>query len=63
MQATRSERCAHPACHCAPAADSKYCGTYCERAVTGKLHEAGDGCGCGHPECETVKSTSAAPGR
>ncbi len=44
---TDQERCAHPACNCKRAPNSKYCSDYCERA--GDVIELR--CGCLHPEC------------
>ncbi|QBB70614.1 hypothetical protein ELE36_09685 [Pseudolysobacter antarcticus] len=41
--------CAHEACTCLAATDKDYCGSYCETAKD--QHQAGDGCGCGHPGC------------
>jgi metallothionein len=42
-----NQKCAHPACNCMAAKDSKYCSTYC--------HDAGNtlelACNCGHPGC------------
>lgn len=42
------QKCAHPACNCMAAKDSKYCSEYC--------HDAKDtlelACSCGHPGCE-----------
>lgn len=42
-----SEKCAHPACNCTAAPDSKYCGAYCEDAKD--ITELA--CDCGHPGC------------
>jgi hypothetical protein len=43
----KDKKCAHPACNCMAAADSKYCSEYC--------HDAGStlelSCNCGHPGC------------
>jgi len=55
MAADPSPRCAHVPCRCLAADGSKYCGPYCENAVTSGHHEAGDGCGCGHPECAPLE--------
>jgi hypothetical protein len=41
------EKCAHPACHCPPAAGSKYCSPYCEQT----RKEADLACNCGHAGC------------
>jgi hypothetical protein len=47
MAETKTEKCAHPACQCRAAADSDYCGAYCEVAAT----MASVVCECGHPAC------------
>jgi hypothetical protein len=42
-----TNKCAHPACNCAAAGDSKYCSQYCNDASdTTEL-----ACNCGHPGC------------
>ena len=42
-----TQKCAHPACNCKAASDSKYCSTYCHDARnTIELS-----CNCGHPGC------------
>jgi hypothetical protein len=42
-----TEKCAHPACNCVAAKDSKYCSQYCDDASdTTELS-----CNCGHPGC------------
>ncbi len=43
------KNCVHEACTCPALAGKDYCGSYCETARD--QHQAGDGCGCGHPEC------------
>ncbi len=43
----KTEKCAHPSCHCGAKPDSKYCSTYCE----GEAKTADITCGCGHPAC------------
>ena len=48
--ADKSGKCAHPACDCAPEADSKYCSEYCEDAEQSGVVEIG--CGCGHQPCQ-----------
>jgi hypothetical protein len=49
MTEDTKDKCAHPACACLRANDSKYCSTYCE--------DAGDTveltCNCGHAGCGT----------
>jgi hypothetical protein len=41
------KKCAHPACNCMAARDSKYCSPYCEGAKdTTELS-----CNCGHSGC------------
>lgn len=51
-----NEKCAHPACNCKAAPDSKYCSPYCEDAKgTTEIS-----CNCGHAGCgtgATMKST------
>ncbi len=42
------KKCAHPACICTPAKDSKYCSTYCEDAGTDDVEIS---CDCGHTGC------------
>lgn len=49
--ADKSGKCAHPACDCAPEADSKYCSEYCEEAEKSGVVEIG--CGCGHRPCQS----------
>ena len=41
------KKCAHPACNCKAAKDSKYCSPSCEAA--GDTVEIQ--CNCGHPAC------------
>jgi len=45
-----NQKCAHPACNCTAAKDSKYCSQYCQDAK-GTLEIA---CNCGHAGCATV---------
>ena len=45
-----NQKCAHPACNCKAAKDSKYCSQYCQDAK-GTLEIA---CNCGHAGCTTV---------
>jgi len=52
MPVDQSPTCAHSGCKCLAAEGGKYCGAYCENAITSGGHEAGDGCGCGHPGCD-----------
>jgi hypothetical protein len=47
MADSKIEKCAHPACHCPAAKDSKYCGAYCEGASS----VSSVVCECGHPAC------------
>ena len=46
----QQKKCAHPACKCNATEGSDYCSLYCKDAST--EHERGDGCGCGHHECQ-----------
>jgi len=47
-QPTKTQnKCAHPACSCAPEKGSKYCGSYCEGARD-KIELS---CNCGHAAC------------
>jgi len=41
------KKCAHPACNCLAANDSKYCGAFCE----GEADHPSVLCECGHPGC------------
>ena len=54
-----TQKCAHPACNCKAAADSKYCSTYCHDARnTIELS-----CNCGHPGCaDELAPTQTTPG-
>lgn len=49
-----NKKCAHPACNCPAASDSKYCSEYC--------HDAGTtlelSCNCRHPGCADKLSAS-----
>jgi hypothetical protein len=52
------EKCAHPACACHRAEDSKYCSAYCEDAKdTTEIT-----CGCGHAGCGTDAVITAGAG-
>lgn len=44
---SKLDKCAHPGCNCPPAANSKYCSEYCERA--GDTIEIK--CNCMHAAC------------
>lgn len=50
-----NKKCAHPACNCMAAKDSKYCGTYCHDAA--KTTELS--CNCGHAGCAEELTPSA----
>jgi len=46
-------KCAHPACNCQAAPDSRYCSQYCQDAKdTTEL-----ACNCGHPGCEDAMAS------
>ena len=47
MAENKIEKCAHPACKCPAAQDSKYCGAYCE----GAADRPSVVCECGHASC------------
>jgi hypothetical protein len=49
MAQDSDKKCAHPACDCRAAKDSKYCGEYCENAEKSGVMEIG--CGCEHSAC------------
>ena len=49
MAENQEKKCAHPACDCPAAKDSKYCGEYCENAEKARVMEIG--CGCEHASC------------
>ena len=49
MAENQDKKCAHPACDCQAASDSKYCGEYCENAEKSGVVEIG--CSCEHDEC------------
>jgi len=49
MAEDSDKKCAHPACDCRAAKDSKYCGEYCENAEKSGVMEIG--CGCEHSGC------------
>ncbi len=51
MNIENKSTCAHPACGCAAAADSKYCSTSCAYAVG--LTEIT--CQCGHATCPAAE--------
>ena len=46
-----SKKCAHPACNCMAAPDSKYCSTFCEDSKDLTTLR----CDCGHPACIAQK--------
>ncbi len=54
-------KCAHAGCSCTVEAGERYCSEYClvqaERTDDEALAADGDGCTCGHQECE--KATTA----
>ena len=46
--ADQTKKCAHPACECNAAPNSKYCSQYCEDAGKDDVEIS---CDCGHPGC------------
>lgn len=53
------KKCAHPACNCQAAENSKFCSQYCRDA--GNKTEIS--CNCGHAGCAMESSVGVAPGR
>jgi hypothetical protein len=51
MADANAEKCAHPACACLRAKDSKYCGAYCE----GIAEVPSVVCECGHDKCVSTR--------
>ena len=49
-QAKTQDKCAHPACNCAPEKGGKYCGPYCEGARD-KIELS---CNCVHAACMSM---------
>ena len=56
MAEKKIEKCAHPGCSCPAAADSKYCGAYCE----GSANRPSIACNCRHAECGAGEAVSTA---
>jgi hypothetical protein len=54
---TDTHKCAHPACDCLAATDSKYCSEYCKDA--GSTMEIS--CDCGHAGCALTVAEGPAP--
>jgi hypothetical protein len=52
-----TKKCAHPACNCLAAKDSKHCSQYCKDA--GSTMELS--CNCGHPGCALQPGAGSAP--
>jgi hypothetical protein len=50
------KKCAHPACNCMAAQDSKYCSQYCKDA--GSTMEIS--CNCGHAGC-ALRASAGSP--
>lgn len=58
MNATASQRCAHPACRCTVPVGDTYCSDHCRQVVD---EPAQGGCGCGHSPCQPSSGGKPAP--
>jgi hypothetical protein len=56
MADNQTQKCAHPACACPAAKDSKYCSTFC----AGKADKPDITCNCGHAACAVEAVASVA---